>query len=121
MHLAFPLHIDARARTALASDKAYLRQLIEQVLFTQPGERVNRPDFGSGVLQLVFGPASPEMATTTEFLVQAALQRWLADVILVERVATDVADSILTVAIDYVVLRSGERVSATFERAVGGP
>jgi phage baseplate assembly protein W len=121
MDLDYPFHFDGRDRTAQAGGDAHVRDLIEQVLFTQPGERVNRPDFGSGILQLVFGPASPEMAATTEFLVQAALQRWLADVVLVERVATDVTDSMLTVSIDYVVLRSGEHVSASFERPVAGP
>ena len=51
--------------------------MIEQVLFTMPGERVNRPDFGSGVMQLVFAPASDEMATAAEFLVRGNLQQWL--------------------------------------------
>src|SRR4051812_11356278 len=116
MHLAFPLHIDDRARTALASDKAYLRQLIEQVLFTQPGERVNRPDFGSGVLQLVFAPNSPELAATAEFLVKGALQQWLGDLILVEEVAVASDDARLSVALTFVDRRSGERTTAEFNR-----
>ena len=51
----------------------YVRQLVEQVLFTSPGERVNLPDFGSGLLQLPFAPNSLEMAAATQFTVQAAL------------------------------------------------
>ena len=55
--------------------------MIEQMLFTNPGERVNRPDFGSGLMQLVFAPNSPELAAALEFTLQAALDRWLGDVI----------------------------------------
>ena len=55
--------------------------MIEQLLFTNPGERVNRPDFGSGLLQLVFAPNSPELAAALQFTLQAALERWLGDVI----------------------------------------
>jgi len=116
MHIAFPLHVDDRARTALATDKAYLRQLIEQVLFTQPGERVNRPDFGSGVLQLVFAPNSPELAATAEFLVKGALQQWLGDLILVEEVTVSSDDARLGVAVTFVERRSGDRTATEFTR-----
>ena len=49
IHLAFPFHFDAHGRTAISDDAAYLRQLLELLLFTSPGERVNRPDFGGGL------------------------------------------------------------------------
>jgi phage baseplate assembly protein W len=61
-----------------------VRDLIDQLLFTNPGERVNRPDFGSGLLQLIFAPNSPELAAALQFTVQAALQQWLGDVIQVQ-------------------------------------
>ena len=63
-----------------------MRQLVEQVLFTSPGERVNLPDFGSGLLQLPFAPNSVEMAAATQFAVQAALQKWLSNYIKVQSV-----------------------------------
>ncbi|BDA84748.1 hypothetical protein Sa4125_22900 [Aureimonas sp. SA4125] len=91
-------------------------QLIEQVLFTQPGERVNRPDFGSGVLQLVFAPNSPELAATAEFLVRGALQQWLGDLILVEDVSVTSDDARLSVAITFIERRSGDRTTAEFTR-----
>ena len=116
MHIAYPYRIDGRARTASSGDQAYLRQLIEQVLFTQPGERVNRPDFGSGVLQLVFAPGSPELASTAEFLVRGALQQWLGDLILVEEVAVASQDASLTVAVTFVERRTGDRTAAVFSR-----
>ena len=55
MNLDFPYHFDSHGRTAAIDYDAHIRDLIEQVLFTAPGERVNRPDFGSGLLRLVFG------------------------------------------------------------------
>ena len=64
----------------------HLRDLIEQVLFTSPGERVMRPDFGSGLLGLVFEPGGTELAATTQHLVQGALQRELGHLISVEAV-----------------------------------
>ena len=79
MNVNFPYKIDGQGRTATTSDDKHIRHLIEQVLFTSPGERVNRPDFGSGLLQLVFAPGSDELVATTQFLVQSTLQQWLGD------------------------------------------
>jgi hypothetical protein len=81
MQLAYPYGFDAQGRTAQAAGDDHIRDLIEQVLFTAPGERVNRPTFGTGLAQLLFSPTSPELATATQFLVQGALQQWLGDLI----------------------------------------
>ena len=70
VQIAFPFHIDGRGRVAGADEAAHVRQMIEQVLFTVPGERINRPEFGCGLQQLVFDPNSDELAATTEFLIQ---------------------------------------------------
>jgi phage baseplate assembly protein W len=111
--VAFPYGFDDRGRTAApAGDDAHVRDLIEQVLFTAPGERVMRPDFGTGLLALTFEPASPEVAATTEFLVQGALQRWLGDLIAVDAVEVDAADSTLRVTVSYLVLRTQQRAVA---------
>lgn len=117
-HIDYPLHFDGRGRTAETDEASHVRDLIEQLLFTSPGERVNRPDFGSGLLQLVFTPASPELAATTQFLVQGALQQWLADRIQVEDVAVGVEDSTLRVTVTYVLRRTQERETAEFARAL---
>lgn len=77
--IAFPFRVDRRGRTAHAGHDEHVRDLIEQLLFTSPGERVMRPDFGCGLLDLVFAPNSPELISTLELSVQAALQRWLGD------------------------------------------
>lgn len=118
MNIDYPYHIDARGRTAETSDDDHIRDLIEQVLFTSPGERVNRPDLGSGLLQLVFAPNSPELATATQFLVQGSLQQWLGDLITVEGVAVESDDALLRVAVQYMVRRTQQRRVEQFERRV---
>lgn len=119
MNLDHPYHFDARNRTAETDDDNHIRDLIEQVLFTMPGERVNRPDFGSGVMQLVFAPNSPELAATTQFLIQGALQQWLGNLIVVESVAVESIDAELRVMIVFVKRRTGERGQAEFTRGMG--
>lgn len=115
-HLDYPYHFDARGRTAIAGQDDYVRDLIEQVLFTVPGERVNRPTFGCGLLQLVFAPNSDELAATTQFLVQGALQQWLGDLILVEALEVASEAATLRVTLSYVVRRTQQRQVAVFTR-----
>ncbi|HUI06056.1 MAG TPA: GPW/gp25 family protein [Verrucomicrobiae bacterium] len=119
MNVAFPFQFDARGRTADADADRHIRDLIEQLLFTMPGERVNRPDFGSGVMQLVFAPNSPELAAATQYQVQAALQQWLGDLIEVKNLEVVSEDATLRVRIDYVVRRSQTKQTAVFTQ--GGP
>jgi phage baseplate assembly protein W len=115
--VAFPYRFDGGGRTAQpASTDDHIRDLVEQVLFTSPGERVNRPTFGTGLAQLVFAPNSLELATATQFLVQAALQQTLGDLIRVETIQVDSVDSTLSVTVQYVVLQSQQRQVATFTR-----
>src|SRR3712207_164358 len=99
----YPFRIDGRGRTVRTGGDEHIRDLIEQVLFTAPGERVNRPTFGTGLRQLVFAPASPELATATQFLVQGALQQWLGDLIEVASVEVEVEENVLSVTVQYVV------------------
>jgi phage baseplate assembly protein W len=100
MNLNYPYQFDNRQRTAQAASlDDYVRQLIEQVLFTSPGDRVNLPDFGSGLLQLAFAPNSVELAAATQFSVQGALQKWLSGYIRVESVQAQAQDAVLTVTV----------------------
>jgi phage baseplate assembly protein W len=118
MHIDFPLRVDARGRTADTVDDDYVRDLVEQVLFTAPGERVNRPTFGSGILRLVFEPGGEELATATEFLVQSALQQWLADVVEIQAVETTSEDATLRVAVRYRVRTAAQARTVVFARPV---
>ncbi|GHJ54741.1 MULTISPECIES: GPW/gp25 family protein [Micromonospora] len=109
-HVGFPLRVGGRGRTALVGDEEYLRGLVEAVLFTRPGERVNRPDFGSGVDRLVFAPAGDEMAHATRALVHGALQRWLGDLVQIDDVRVEAVDAQLRVTVSYVPLVAGAAV-----------
>ena len=104
----FPYHIDGRGRTAETDEDDHIRDLIHQVLFTNPGERVNRPDFGCGVGQLVFMPNSDALAAATQFLVQVSLMRWLDSVIAVQHVEVTALDNMLTINVVFVKRSSGE-------------
>jgi hypothetical protein len=116
-HLDFPLHVDGRGRLAVTDADDHVRDMIHQVLFTSPGERVNRPDFGCGLLQLVFMPNSEPLAIATQFTVQSALQRWLGDVIKIERVDVAAEEAQLRVDVVYRRLLDGVQRTATFEQS----
>jgi phage baseplate assembly protein W len=118
LHLDYPFHFDGLGRTARTTDDDHIRDLVEQVLFTSPGERVNRPDFGSGLIQLVFAPNSDELAAATQYLVQGALQQWLGDLIEVEEVSIENLDAALLITVRYVIRRTQERHLAEFKRAI---
>jgi uncharacterized protein len=118
MTIDFPYHVDGRGRTAATDPAGHLRHLIEQVLFTAPGDRVMRPDFGSGLLGLVFEPGGPELAGSTQYLVQGALQQWLGHLIAVEEVTVTHQDGTLAVTVTYIVLRTRQRSSDSFSRSV---
>ena len=109
-----PFHFDGSGRTATTDINDHVRDMIYQVLFTSPGERVNRPDFGCGLLQMVFRPNSDVLATATQFLVQGALQRWLANVIQVERVKISNQEEKLVVEVVYIRLDNGQRQQDQF-------
>lgn len=118
MNIDFPYHVDARGRTAEATDTEHIRDLIEQVLFTTPGERVNRPDFGSALMQLVFEPNSDEMAAAIQLLVRSSLQQWLGERIRVDDVVVERDDATLVIDIRYALLVTQEQATARFRRPV---
>ena len=124
MDLSFPYQIDGRGRSRVArrdpDDDGYIKGLIEQLLFTAPGERVMRPDFGSGLQQLLFAGNSPELAATTQMLVQGALQQWLGTLIVVESVLIEAIESALHVEVIYIVRRSQQKQQAKFSRGGRG-
>jgi uncharacterized protein len=118
MDIDFPFHFDSRGRTAATDLNDHVRDMIEQLIFTSPGERVNRPDFGSGLLQMVFGPNSPELAAALQVTLKAALQRWLGDVIQVMNLEVVSVDSTLTVKVVYALRTDNLVQSASFTRTV---
>ncbi|HVO10144.1 MAG TPA: GPW/gp25 family protein [Vicinamibacteria bacterium] len=117
MQIDHPWRLDRGGRTASTTDEDHLRDLIEQVLFTTPGERVNRPTFGSGLLTLVFSPTGVEQTATAQLLVQSSLQEWLGDLIQVEGVSVEVpAEGTIQVSVTYQVRLDQQRQTAVFRR-----
>ncbi|HVT16404.1 MAG TPA: GPW/gp25 family protein [Thermoanaerobaculia bacterium] len=119
-YLDDPFHLDARGRAAATDADDHVYDLILQVLFTSPGERVNRPEFGCGLKQMVFLPNSDALATATQQLVAGALQRWLGEVIAVEKVEVSAVESALEVTVTYVRRDLGERREDVFQSGQGG-
>lgn len=118
MNIDYPFHFNQRGRAAAADDDKHIRDLVEELLFTNPGERVNRPDFGSGLMQLVFTPNSAELAAALQFTLQGALQRWLGDLIQVQDLQVTSEDSTLQISIQYLVRRTNQIANAQFTRTV---
>jgi phage baseplate assembly protein W len=114
--VAYPFAIDPRGRTALTQANDHIRDMIEQVLFTAPGERVNRPTFGCGIMQLLFAPNDAALAAAVNVTVQSSLQLWLGDLIEVAALEVSAEDSILTVDLTYVVRQTQQRLTTRFTR-----
>jgi phage baseplate assembly protein W len=114
----YPLHLDRRGATAGVDLDGHIRDLVEQLLFTAPGERVNRPTFGTGLLQLLFLPNSEPLAAATQATVNGALAQWLGDLITVRDVDVTAEESVLRVTVQYVVNRTGQQNTAQLVRSV---
>ena len=114
MNIDFPFHFSDNGRTAVTTDDDHIRDMIEQLLFTNPGERVNRPDFGSGLLQMVFAPNSPEIAAAIQYTMQASLQQWLGDLIEVQTLDVTSEDAALRIELNYIVRRTAEQRTEIF-------
>jgi len=115
--MGFPFR-PRHGRTLARDDEGHVRDMLELVLFTAPGERVNQPDFGCGLNRLLFAGAAPELAGTLDLTVRGAVQRWLGDVLAIETLSVTVADSTVTLDLTYVLRATGETGSASFERPV---
>lgn len=118
MNINYPLLYDRRGRTDACDNALHVRQMLEQLLFTSAGERVNRPDFGSGLMQLVFAPNSTELAAALQFTTRAAIQQWLGDVLDLQALDVSAVDSTLNVTVRYALRRTGEIQTETFQQTI---
>ncbi len=114
MNIAYPYSISYNGLTAVADLQEHINDLVEQVLFTMPGERVNQPTFGSALSQLVFAPNSSQLTSTYQSLVQGALQQWLGDLIQVQSITTNSTDSTLEVTLQYTILSNQQQQVTQF-------
>jgi phage baseplate assembly protein W len=113
IEIAFPYGLDDRGRTATATYDDHVEQMLELLLLTQPGERVNQPTFGCGLLDQVFAPNSPEIAAALNVTIAAAISLWLRDVLSVTSLDVTAQGSQLTVNIGYIVLATGSATNLT--------
>ncbi|HLY02216.1 MAG TPA: GPW/gp25 family protein [Candidatus Cybelea sp.] len=113
MNVRYPYGFDSSGHTAQCADTDHIDQMLEQLLFTNPGERVMQPNFGSGVMQLVFAPNSPQLAATVEYTMQGAIQQYLGDIIALQQLTVTAEDSTLTIDIGYIVRSTGQSASLT--------
>jgi phage baseplate assembly protein W len=109
--LRFPPAVDTGlGRFAVERDyPSYVDQLVRQVLLTNPGERINRPDFGCGLRRMVFAPLSDVTANLTQVTVLQALNKWLSDVIRVDDVKAEANVETLEVHVTYTLIATNER------------
>jgi uncharacterized protein len=107
----YPIAIDKGVGT-LKEEQNYARhveQMMMQVLFTNPGERVNRPDFGCGLRRMVFAPNSDVTANLLQVLILQSLERWLGNVISLIDVTVKAINERLEVGIVYLIKARQER------------
>ncbi len=116
LQLAFPFQLDPQGRVASTDYAQHVEQLILQLLFTSPGERVNRPSFGCGLLARVFQPDDSAVASAVQVQIVAALHTWLSDVLEPRAVEVTLDDARLTIDIVYVILRDEKTYRTRVER-----
>jgi len=119
--LHFPFQLGDLGTPRSAGHAQVLRQQLEQLLFTLPGERVNRPRFGCGVQRLVFGPATPESAGLAEYVIKVNVNQFMGEVIRLDAVKVTAEDATLFVDLLYTVIETGEERAETFRRPLEGP
>jgi uncharacterized protein len=109
--IRYPVAIDATLGRLEQEENyaAHVEQLIKQVLFTSPGERINRPDFGCGIKRLVFAPNSDVSATLLQVSAFEALKTWLDPVISVSDVKAQASEETLVIRIGYILKARQEK------------
>jgi phage baseplate assembly protein W len=108
---AYPFSIDPVSRQARqTSYAAHVEQMIRQVLLTDPGERVDLPQFGCGLRQLIFAPNSDALQATAQLTVQRALNQWLADQVQIIKVTASTGErgdySQVVIQIEYLLIET---------------
>jgi uncharacterized protein len=117
MNIGYPFNFQSRGRTATVGEERHILNMIEELIFTSPGERVNRPTFGSGMLERVFEPNSLEQAAVLQVAMQAAVQKELGDLVQVQTLEVASEEETLRVTLNYTIRRTGEPRTETLVRS----
>lgn len=118
MWLDYPFHVGKEGSIAVADADKHLRDGIEQVLFTNPGERVNLPEFGCGIRNFIFAGNSDILAATMQFTVMQSLERWMGNVITVDQVNVRSIDETLYIDIVFTKKETQERMKVVFSENI---
>ena len=113
-YINYPFKIAGTGNISSADEDKHIKDLIEQVLFTDPGERVNLPEFGCGLKSFIFSPNDKILETTLQVSITASLQKWLDHLIIVKDVVVDVEEEKLYITIKYKKIRTGEENTLEF-------
>jgi phage baseplate assembly protein W len=114
MNIKYPYGFDSGGLTAQTDLSGHIRDMIEQILFTSPGERVNRPTFGTGTATLVFAPNSDTLAAAQQQVIQASLQQWLSDLIRVTGVDVSNIDATLQITVRFTIIQTQQQLTQQF-------
>jgi phage baseplate assembly protein W len=113
--VAYPLRV-VNGAVVTSPSALHVREMIEQVIFTMPGERVMYPTFGVGLERLLFDSTATDIMAATQALINTALQEWLGDVITVRSVVVTAVDSLVRIAVVYDLHATHEVQRVVFER-----
>jgi hypothetical protein len=116
LQFGYPFRVGPNGRPVRVDDLRHAEDMIEQLLFTNIGERVNRPSFGCSIGTYVFEPASTELLAALKGLILSALQTWLGDVVTVADVGVTFDNEQLRITIDFSLIGSNQRLRSTFVR-----
>jgi uncharacterized protein len=119
--MTFPFQASDRGVVATSPRGDAIRQQLEQLLMTIPGERVNRPDFGCGVQRLVFAGASPETAAGAEYVIATSIRRFLRDLVRLDAVRVTIDATTLYVDVLYTAVDTGEELASSFVQPLQDP
>ena len=119
-YLNFPFGLAPDGSVAAVDEDHHIRERLEQILFTAPGERVMVPDFGCGVRDLVFAGNNEVLAAATEFKVARALQSYMGNQVLINGVDVVNDEEKLRIVINYTKTKDLQQQQATFELLPAG-
>jgi phage baseplate assembly protein W len=111
--MSFPFRVTELGAAALSSRRQVVREALEQLLLTIPGERVNRPNFGCGIQRLVFDGTDPLALATAEYVITTSIRDHLSDLIRLDAVRVTVEEATVLVDILYTVVGTGEESALT--------
>ena len=114
MNVKFPYSFDSTGHTAQTDLPGHIEDMIEEILLTSPGERVNRPTFGCGIMQLIFAGNSDSLAAAQQQVIQSSLLQWLSDLIQVYSVYVTAEDSTLEIDITYTIIQTQQQQTSQF-------